>query len=454
MDYAASVWTHACGEKALSWLNRAQKTSALAITGAFRTVATAVAEAEASIPPIRQRHAQGAAKLWVNLHTLPKTHPLATRKIRITVRFVSPLQKVARAMEEIQVDRMETIQEYAIPPWEPRLQVTLEPDRKKAAEMANGITGIVIATSSSVKKGIVGMGGSARDTLFNRASETGTHYAVALGTREEQNPYTAELAAIAMALKNTPPSIFHRHVTVTTRNLSALAVIKQPRQQSGQDIIRQIYQSAKLLKQRGNSVDFVWIPAESDFTLGAEAKAAAQRATKQGPTPDCRPHQAKSTTIRLAIIRQQRGRALPEDVGKFSKAMDTALPGKHTRDLYDKLKRREASVLAQLRTGMTRLNGFLSRIGAAESDQCACGHARETVEHFLLRCVRWTALREDMLQCTTTRRGSLSFYLGGKAPSDSKHWSPDMKAVRTAIKYAMATGRLDPDDEQGPSQPQ
>ncbi len=150
----------------------------------------------------------------------------------------------------------------------------------------------------------------------------------------------------------------------------------------------------------------MWIPAESDFTLGAEAKAAAQRATKQGPIPDCRPYQAKSTAIRLAITKQQRGRVLPEDVGKFSKAMDTALPGKHTRDLYDKLKRKEASVLAQLRTGMTRLNGFLSRIGAAESDQCACGHARETAEHFLLRCVRWTALREDMLQCTTTRRGS------------------------------------------------
>ena len=44
-------------------------------------------------------------------------------------------------------------------------------------------------------------------------------------------------------------------------------------------------------------------------------------------------------------------------MGKFSKAIVKALPGKHTRDLYDKLKRREASVLAQLRTGMTRLNG-------------------------------------------------------------------------------------------------
>jgi hypothetical protein len=134
--------------------------------------------------------------------------------------------------------------------------------------------------------------------------------------------------------------------------------------------------------------------------------------------------------------------------------MDIALPGKHTRKIYDHLKRREASVLAQLRTGMTRLNGFLNRIGAAESDQCACRHAWKTVEHFLLRCVRWTASREDMLECNTTRRGSLSFYLGGKVPSDSKQWPPDMKAVRAAIKYAIATGRLDPNDGQGRNQSQ
>ena len=105
-------------------------------------------------------------------------------------------------------------------------------------------------------------------------------------------------------------------------------------------------------------------------------------------------------------------------------------------------------MLAQLRTGMTRLNGFLSRIGAAESDHCARGHASGTVEHFLLRCIRGTALREYILQYTTTRRGSLSFYLGRKAPPDSKQWSPDMRAVRAEIKYAMAMGRLDPDDEQ------
>jgi hypothetical protein len=95
-----------------------------------------------------------------------------------------------------------------------------------------------------------------------------------------------------------------------------------------------------------------------------------------------------SRAIRLALERQRQERALPRGVGRFSKAMDVALPSMHTRDLYDKLKRGEACVLAQLRTRIARLNGVLSRIGAVESDLCPCGQARETVEHFLLRCVR------------------------------------------------------------------
>ncbi|KAG8664697.1 uncharacterized protein FPOAC1_013540 [Fusarium poae] len=36
--------------------------------------------------------------------------------------------------------------------------------------------------------------------------------------------------------------------------------------------------------------------------------------------------------------------------------------------LYDSLKRREADVLSQLRAGMARINSYLSKIGAEESD--------------------------------------------------------------------------------------
>ena len=78
--------------------------------------------------------------------------------------------------------------------------------------------------------------------------------------------------------------------------------------------------------------------------------------------------------------------------------MDRALPGSHTRTLYDTLTEMEVKVLAQLRTGMTALNRYLHKIGVAESDMCDCGQAAETVEHFLFRCKKWTTQREVMFQ--------------------------------------------------------
>ncbi len=56
--------------------------------------------------------------------------------------------------------------------------------------------------------------------------------------------YMVELvAAMAMAMKNVPPGMCRRHSIVITRKILALAVIRQPQQQSGKDIIQQIYES-------------------------------------------------------------------------------------------------------------------------------------------------------------------------------------------------------------------
>jgi hypothetical protein len=71
--------------------------------------------------------------------------------------------------------------------------------------------------------------------------------------------------------------------------------------------------------------------------------------------------------------REEKGRSLPKDIGKYSKELDAALPGKHTRMLYNNLKRDKAKTLVQLRTGMSQLNEYLHRIGARESVQYACG---------------------------------------------------------------------------------
>lgn len=185
------------------------------------------------------------------------------------------------------------------------------------------------------------------------------------------------------------------------------------------------------------------VPPNEDSELMELAKVQAKTATRQGEAPQIQMPSMRSTTLRIARAKRDTTKALPEKVGRHSKRVDAALPGKHTRQLYDHLSRKEAVVLSQLRTGMARLNSYLYRIDAAESDQCACGQSRETVEHFLFRCVRWTAHRTEMLQCTDTHRSNISFYLGGKSPSDDKNWTPNMKAVRATIRFALATGRLD-----------
>jgi hypothetical protein len=151
----------------------------------------------------------------------------------------------------------------------------------------------------------------------------------------------------------------------------------------------------------------------------------------------------KSTTLKIARSQAAPSNDLPENVGRHVKRVDAALPGKHTRQLYDRLSWKEASVLAQLRTGMARLNSYLYRINVADTDQCTCGQAKETVEHFLFRCRKWTTQRTALLQCSQSYRGNLSFFLGGKSPSDNQRWTPNLEAVRASIRFAIATGRLD-----------
>lgn len=50
--------------------------------------------------------------------------------------------------------------------------------------------------------------------------------------------------------------------------------------------------------------------------------------------------------------------------GRMVREIDAAWPGSHTRCMYDSLSKRQASVLAQFRTNMTPLNGYLRMIKA------------------------------------------------------------------------------------------
>jgi hypothetical protein len=134
--------------------------------------------------------------------------------------------------------------------------------------------------------------------------------------------------------------------------------------------------------------------------------------------------------------------SLLNKIGKYSKRVDNTLLGKHTRRLYDKLLWKVASMLAQLRTSMARLNSYLHQARAAPTDQYVYGLTRDTIEHFLLQYRNWTTYQTEMLQYTITHRSNLSFYLGGKTTADDKTQIPDLKAIRATIRFAIAIGQL------------
>ena len=78
--------------------------------------------------------------------------------------------------------------------------------------------------------------------------------------------------------------------------------------------------------------------------------------------------------------------ALPVRAGKAIKELDCALPGPHTKIIYDRISKNDAVIIAQLRTGNARLNLFLARIKATNSATCACEAAPELIRHFLFSC--------------------------------------------------------------------
>ncbi|KAK4068334.1 hypothetical protein Purlil1_13821 [Purpureocillium lilacinum] len=194
-------------------------------------------------------------------------------------------------------------------------------------------------------------------------------------------------------------------------------------ERGSQQYVDSMHETSGVLRDQGNAVTATWVPVSSEHELLRLAKDEAREATRECATPAAKFPRAGTTTLGIARRKQRAGNKIPSNVGDFTKRVDGARPGKHTRQIVYQLTWKEANVLAQLRTGMARLNDYLYRIKASTSQQM-------------------TAFRMEMIKCTNTPRGNISFYLGGKQRSDKDSWTPNMEAVRATIRYAFERGAL------------
>jgi hypothetical protein len=272
VDYASSVWMHARRAGAERVLNRVQRIGGQAVVGCFRTVSTAVAEAEANIPTIEERDLRKALRMWVDLHSMPDTHPLVPLIRRRTYkRFASPMQKIAESAQGAPVEELEATRPYVSAPWDARLDIVNNlDDGVQAFAQAQETLGIRVATSASARNQLVGIGGAIEGIDWIKNDNERREYDRTVGSSTRIDAYTAALASIEMGLSMVVDAVYagalspraHRQtIHVFTNNRTVLVTLRAPGRKSGQASVSKILKHVRYLEGFSNRVIFEWAPA-------------------------------------------------------------------------------------------------------------------------------------------------------------------------------------------------
>lgn len=106
----------------------------------------------------------------------------------------------------------------------------------------------------------------------------------------------------------------------------------------------------------------------------------------------------------------------------------------NTFKMLSRMRRHQAALLVQMRSGKVPLNSFLFNINSDEctSPNCSECDELENVEHFLFKCKRFTTQRRKLLHSLEK----------AKCPPSMSHVFAKEKAAKAIIKYAEETHRF------------
>lgn len=184
-----------------------------------------------------------------------------------------------------------------------------------------------------------------------------------IATSNTLNVFSGELLAIDVALaqlihlSGTGPSQTYKSITIFTDSQAALNALNFPTSHSGQFLVKSIIFNFHRLKSRGISCTLHWSPGHSKIPGNIQAHNLAQLAT----LPNSVPLSLTNLVLLHSIVKQRaHTQVLAPDpkafymkakVGRFTKSFDKALPGRHTKTIYNGRTKKHSQILCQLRTG-------------------------------------------------------------------------------------------------------
>ncbi|KAF4546478.1 putative reverse transcriptase, partial [Lasiodiplodia theobromae] len=349
VDYAAPVWAPAITAPLMKSLEAVQRIAGRAITGAFRTVALPILEAEAAILPVGIRLHQQLLRFWVNCHTLLQKHPFWKLKRAIdpaNKRFVSPLQRIMLMAREIDVEHLETIRPFATMPWASRPVVRIEsPEAAKLRASSPPETEVAIFTHGLRRNGKAGSGILCVD---GRGTTVVAHSST-VGKSESVDGLFTELHAIRQAVglvygtwstemvARFPEATKVKHV-VYSDNKTALRLLHKPRQMARQETVGSVLQLLDQIKcNRGPPVEFRWVPAHQGIKGNERARSLALKATESSQELLLDNLLRSSAMIRCKEVTLRLWRKTFEvsKAGESICKLDCALAHFHIKKLYD-----------------------------------------------------------------------------------------------------------------------
>ena len=204
-------------------------------------------------------------------------------------------------------------------------------------------------------------------------------------------------------------------------NQAALSALNSVKSTTGQYIADEIIETAASIKKQRKSnnysLTFRWtaghVGIKGNEEVDGEAKKAAEGLSSN--KKDLPLLLRKPLKHNKAALRQQRrdilkGRWKKEweastRANKY-KALDLTSPSDKFLKLIsdDKLSRKDASCIFQLRTGHVPLNAYLEHFKRVDRASCpACGHPKEDTQHYLFDCLAYGHERWALLLCCKTQ---------------------------------------------------
>lgn len=464
-DYASTVQYNS---RKSNWhtnaLDTVQRTALIKILSAFKTVATQTLEVESYTLPTCLRLKLRAQNTVTNLQTLSESHPIhgvLQRAIKGIPRIATgpqhPLVEALKTFDREQLEPVEVIDPRPREPWQQgifkHIEVDINPERaKQKAQIAIANPSLVIFTDGSALEENLG----AAAVMLNSSGSPTRIYQTGVGSTQNWTIHCTELIAIHDAIHLATQEQLHKHqsgnpqiytFTILSDSQSALQALDNLRKRPEQSIINQIIDSALHVKKH-HLLNFhlQWIPSHSGIRGNEIADWLAKEAVNLRPTHNYRRLASLQRAHNInATYKQWTSEWASSTKGGHLQNIDSALPAKHAKHLYNSLLRPRARILAQLRTGHSWLGTFQKRIKKSEDDRCIC-RARETIVHVLVDCPKLREARQKLHQRIGSRFNSISLMLGGK-PHSSRHetdgkWTISKKELDAVLDFAEETQRF------------